>query len=333
MNAQLYSVLTHGRVRCHLCAHACLLLPGQRGLCGVRENVQGALHTLVGDNVVSVHVDPVEKKPLYHYRPGSGTFSMGTMGCNFACRFCQNADISRHPARTGEVHGQRVTPEALVQAALESGCRSLAFTYNEPTVFFELMLDTAQLATEHGLDCLMVSNGYQSPACLEALAPYIRAVNIDLKSFCDDFYRTQCKARLAPVLDNLRIMRELGWWLEVTTLVIPGLNDSPAELEALADFIHEALGAHTPWHVSAFHPCFEMLDRPRTPESTLVLASEIGLARGLLFVYPGNAACSRDTLCPACGQTFIERQGWNICKHAPDGRCPGCGTVLPGIWD
>lgn len=333
MPAALYEVRTDGVVRCGLCAHGCVLSPGRVGLCGVRRNHEGRLVTLVGDNIVSASVDPVEKKPLYHYRPGTETFSFGTMGCNFACSFCQNADISRYPADTGEVRGQEVTPQALVGAALERGCPSLSFTYNEPTVFFELMLATAREAQAAGLECLMVSNGFQSRACLEALGPYIRAANIDLKAFTEEFYHTRCKARLAPVLENLRIMRDLGWWLEITTLLIPGLNDSPEELTALADFIREALGADTPWHVSAFHPCYQMQNRPRTPDTTLRMACEIGLARGLSFVYPGNTALSLPTRCPGCGRIFVERDGWHIHKTAIGGHCPDCTTPIAGIWN
>lgn len=331
--ASLYTIEIDNVLRCNLCAHACRLGPGRTGLCGVRRNDEGRLATFVGDNIVSYNVDPVEKKPLYHYRPGTGTFSLGTMGCNFACSFCQNADISRHPAETGEVRGQRVEPVELVRAAQESGCPSLSFTYNEPTVFFELMLATAKEAQSAGLECLMVSNGYQSHACLDALAPYIRAANIDLKAFSEEFYRTRCKARLAPVLENLRIMRELGWWLEVTTLLIPGLNDSPDELAALADFLGETLGADTPWHLSAFHPCYQLTDRPRTPDATLQMACEIGLARGLHFVYPGNTGLALSTHCPGCGTVFVERQGWKAHKIAPGNICPHCATPVAGIWD
>lgn len=331
--AALQSPMPDGRVHCLLCAHGCHISPGKTGLCGVRRNQEGRLCSLVGDNIVSAHVDPVEKKPLYHYRPNTNTFSVGTMGCNFACTFCQNADISLHPANTGEVHGQRVTPEALVQAARHSGCQSLSFTYNEPTVFFELMLATAQKAGQAGLDCLLVSNGFQSQPCLEALGPHIRAANIDLKAFSNTFYQQQCRASLAPVLHNLRTMRDLGWWLEITTLLIPGLNDNPHEITALTQFIVNELGPHTPWHVSAFHPCYKMMDRPRTPDSTLTMACEIGLAEGLSFVYPGNTALSLPTRCPGCGQVFVERSGRCTQTTAKNGHCAHCKTRVAGIWD
>lgn len=333
MLAALYDNLADQRLRCRLCAHGCVLALGHRGLCGVRKNEDGVLHTLVGNNVAALQVDPVEKKPLYHYRPGSATFSLGTMGCNFACKFCQNANISRHPALTGQVQGRTSTPQDLVRAARESGCRSLAFTYNEPTVFFEQMLATARLAATEGLDCVMVSNGYQSEECLNALGPHIRAANIDLKSFRDDFYQKLCKARLLPVLENLRRMVQMDWWLEVTTLVIPGYNDSPEELNDIAGFIADELGKGVPWHVSAFRPCFEMQNTPPTPPSTLELAREIGLARGLSFVYAGNTSLSFNTQCPECGADFITRSGWAIQKHALAECCAVCAAPVPGIWD
>lgn len=331
--AALQSSAGEGRVRCRLCAHGCLILPGKTGICGVRHNVEGRLYSLVADNIVSASVDPVEKKPLYHYRPGTTTFSVGTMGCNFACAFCQNADISRTPAETGEVRGQRVTPEALVQAAVDNGCPSLSFTYNEPTVFFELLLATAQQAGRASLDCLLVSNGFQSRECLEALGPHIRAANIDIKAFSEEFYHRYCRASLAPVLENLRHMRRIGWWLEITTLLIPGLNDSPDELTALAQFIVSELGPHTPWHLSAFHPCHKMTDRPRTPDATLSMACEIGLAAGLSFVYPGNTMLSLPTRCPGCGEIFVERNGRITHTIATDGHCAHCKTPVAGIWD
>ncbi|MEG1610449.1 MAG: AmmeMemoRadiSam system radical SAM enzyme, partial [Bilophila sp.] len=288
--------------------------------------------TLTADGVASAHPDPVEKKPLYHYLPGSRTFSIGTMGCNFHCHFCQNAGLSRHPALTGEVCAESVAPEQIIRAACESGCSSVAFTYNEPTVFYELLLPVADCAHQAGLRTLLISNGFQSKACLEGLHRRINAANIDLKACTDSFYRTLCGARLAPVLDNLKRMRDMGWWLEITTLIIPGHNDTPDELHKIARFIREELGAATPWHVSAFHPCHEMQDRPPTPVRTLLTACEIGTAEGLLFVYPGNIALeyTRDTLCPVCGSVVIHRRGWDI--EPTDGTCASCNAILPGVW-
>lgn len=343
MRAALYENLAPDTVRCKLCAHACALKPGKAGLCGVRfcappENggETAELRTMTGELVAACNVDPVEKKPLYHYRPGSRTFSFGTMGCNFDCAWCQNDTISRYPALTGKVRGSAATPEGLVDAALESGSLSIAFTYTEPTVFFELMRETAPTARERGLGTLMVSNGFQSPECLVELGPLIDAANIDLKSFREATYRRHCRARLQPVLDNLKRMKDMGWWLEITTLVIPGVNDDMAELEDIAAFIAGELGSGTPWHLSAFHPCRHMTDKPRTPLSTLEKAREKGLLRGLDYVYVGNvrSGAGRDTACPACGLPLVSREGYRgVMAAGFHGRCPGCGETVPGLWE
>lgn len=319
------------RVQCFACMHACILSDGERGRCGVRLNDAGSLRTLVGDGIVSAHVDPIEKKPLYHYLPGTDVFSFGTEGCNFTCAFCQNADISQHPRLTGSVQQQRITPKELVRAARAEGCASVAFTYTEPTVFIELMIATADLALEAGLGTVMVSNGFQSPQALRLLQPRIQAANIDLKSMRPEFYRDVCGGALRPVLDNLRRMREFGWWLEVTTLLIPGLNDSSEELREAAGFIARELGPETPWHVSAFHPAFHMPRHASTPPATLDMACSIGREEGLLFVYPGNIpSTERTTRCPICRNICIERSprprpGFN-------GRCPSCDHPAPGVW-
>lgn len=321
-------------VRCELCAHECRIAEGRRGLCAVRENRNGTLYTLTSDGIASAHPDPVEKKPLYHFMPGSRTFSIGTMGCNFHCRFCQNAGLSRHPARTGEVCAEPVQPEDVIRAAHDTDCSSVAFTYNEPTVFYELMLAVSDRAVEAGLRTILVSNGFQSLPCLEGLHKRIHAANIDLKAFTDDFYRTRCGARLTPVLDNLKRMRDMGWWMEITTLIIPGLNDTPEELSQIARFIRNELGTGTPWHISAFHPCHEMQDRPPTPVRTLLMACEIGASEGLSFVYPGNIPpeYTKDTLCPVCGSVFVKRRGWESKRTASDGSCTACGAGIAGIW-
>ena len=289
MLAKLWEPAGNGSVRCLLCQHGCRIDPGQRGLCGVRVNQHGEMHSLVANSVAAVNLDPVEKKPLYHYRPGSKTFSLGTAGCNFACRFCQNHEISRTPADTGRVMGKRTTADILIHEAERLNAASVTFTYNEPTVFFELMYETAGMASARGLECLMVSNGFQSPDCLSALYRRIRAANIDLKSFRESFYRTQCRARLAPVLDNLKAMLGMGWWLEITTLLIPGLNDSDAELRDIARFICQELGPHVPWHISRFHGAHLMAASPSTPLAALERAWRLGREEGLNFVYIGNA--------------------------------------------
>lgn len=334
MESLLWSTLSEDRLRCGLCAHACVLAPGERGRCGVRGNDGGRPVSLVGTLVTGVRADPVEKKPLYHFLPGSLTFSMGSAGCNFSCLFCQNHHISRDPLETGRMDGREVTPEQLVRAALRADCRSLAFTYNEPTLSVELLAATAARGQEQGLPSVLVSNGFMSPACLALLGPLVRAANIDVKAFSETFYQRYCGARLRPVLDNLVRMRALGWWLEVTTLVLEGINDGEAEMRALARFLRDELGADTPWHVTAFHPAYRMRHHPATGAATLLRCREIGLAEGLRFVYTGNVPCAdgSDTRCPHCGGPCLERRGRQVARYTDTGVCPHCGKELPGVW-
>ncbi len=318
-------------VRCRLCSHYCHIEPSQRGLCGVRENVDGSLFTHVADKVAALNMDPVEKKPLYHFHPGTLTLSFGTMGCNLGCDFCQNSSLSQPPRHGGQIQGRRATPEDLVRTALTNNAASISYTYSEPTVFFELMLPTAKLAREHGLANILVSNGYQSPECLQELGPYIDAANIDLKSFRDTFYQEHCGARLKPVLRNLKMIKDLGWWLEVTTLLIPESNDSYDELAELALFIKEELSPDTPWHISRFHPDYRLRDKPPTPLETLERAWNIGRDAGLEYVYVGNVPGydHNNTDCPnGCG-TIIQRRGFFI-KRATN-KCPKCGHKLAGV--
>ncbi|MBG0775334.1 MAG: AmmeMemoRadiSam system radical SAM enzyme [Desulfovibrionaceae bacterium] len=322
-------------VQCGLCAHYCVIKDGTRGKCGVRENRSGVLHSLVADVIAAANLDPVEKKPLFHFMPGTRTFSIGAPGCNLCCSFCQNASLSQEPRARGAVRGQRVTPEEIVRAARESGAASISYTYSEPTIFFELMYPTAQLAVQAGLKNILVSNGFMSPECLEMLGPYIHAANIDLKAFTEEFYKERCGARLAPVLENLRHIVRLGWWLEVTTLVIPGLNDTREELVRIATFIRDELGAQVPWHVSRFHPCHELTDRGPTPTQTLETAWQVGLDVGLAYVYLGNVPGhgSESTSCPSCGEVVVERNGFSVLgTHWGErpGRC-ACGHDVPGV--
>lgn len=335
VKAALWDSLEGGRVRCRLCFRRCALEPGQKGFCGVRVNEAGELRTLVGDAVASVNLDPVEKKPLYHFLPATRTLSIGTLGCNFACRFCQNSSISRRPAETGDCSGQRpVRPQDIVGSARAHGIPSISFTYNEPTVFFELMAKTADLALAEGVRTVMVSNGCMSEECLRELGPRITAANIDLKTFSPEVYRTVCSGSLDAVKRNLAAMKRLGWWVEVTTLAIPGLNDSDAEFKAIADFIACELGRDTPWHVSAFFPCYRMQDRPPTPEATVLRACAIGEAEGLRYAYAGNlrSAKGSSTRCPGCGTVLIERRGFAVTKLVK-GTCPACGQHLAGVWE
>ncbi|MFH1490176.1 MAG: AmmeMemoRadiSam system radical SAM enzyme, partial [Pseudomonadota bacterium] len=285
--AYLYEKGDNGRVRCLLCSHNCLIKDGGKGICGVRENREGTLFSLVYGKVIARHVDPIEKKPLFHFLPGTDAYSIATVGCNFKCRFCQNADISQMPADHNRIWGEDRTPESLVDEALSTGSASIAYTYTEPTVYYETALDTARLAASKGIKNVFVSNGYMTEACIRDMVPDLHGANIDLKAFNDRFYKEQCGARLAPVLRTLELMKEAGVWLEVTTLLIPGLNDAAEELKNLAGFL-AALDPGIPWHISRFHPTYRLTDRPPTGPETIHRAREIGYEAGLQYVYTGN---------------------------------------------
>jgi len=333
--ARLWKPLPDDLIQCRLCSHYCRIAPGERGKCGVRVNEKGALYTLVYDKVAALNIDPVEKKPLYHFLPGTRTLSFATMGCNLSCSFCQNYSLSQPPGKGEPARGQSASPEALADAAVENGCKSVSYTYSEPTIFFELMRDTAGEAIRRGLKNIMVSNGFQSPQCLKELGPLIHAANIDLKAFTPSFYENICGARLKPVMRNLRIMRDLGWWLETTTLLIPGLNDDPEELTRLADFLVKTLGEDAPWHISRFHPDYAMRDRDVTPASSLETAWRIGREAGLRYVYVGNVPGDErnSTLCPDCGATVIERMGFCVgAVRLKDGACAKCGGAIAGVF-
>ena len=271
-----------------MCRFHCLIAEGRRGICGVRENREGVLISLVYGKSIAEHIDPIEKKPLFHYLPGSKSYSIATVGCNFHCLHCQNAEISQWPHNHPDIPGRPLPPAEIVRQAKLAGCQSISYTYTEPTIFYEYAFDTATLAHGEGLGNVFVSNGYTTTAALEKIAPVLDAVNVDLKGFSEKFYREVTGASLAGVLDTLRDYRRLGIWLEVTTLIIPGLNDSDADLSGIARFIAEELGPLVPWHVTAFYPTYRMLDRPPTPIATLRRARQIGMDAGLKHVYVGN---------------------------------------------
>jgi pyruvate formate lyase activating enzyme len=331
--ALLYEKLSDNKVRCHLCAHGCVIFDGHTGICRVRQNRGGTLYTLVHGLTISQHVDPVEKKPLFHFHPGSTAYSIATPGCNFHCRWCQNWEISQLPREQPLISGRRATPEQIVGAAQRAGCRSIAYTYTEPTVFFEYAFDTARLARAAGLANIYVTNGYMTAEMLETLQPYLDAANVDLKAFRDETYRRYVGARLGPVLDSLRRIKATGIWLEVTTLVIPGINDEPAELRDAAAFVVDELGAETPWHISRFFPAYKMTHVPPTPVATLQRAREIGVEAGLRYVYVGNVPGEENTLCHACGRLLIRRVGHQILENyvRSGARCPECGTLVAGV--
>jgi pyruvate formate lyase activating enzyme len=339
--ALLYEKLDGRRVRCDLCAHRCTIAPGHKGVCLVRENHDGTLYTLVYGIPLSQAVDPIEKKPLFHFYPGSTAFSIATAGCNFRCAFCQNADISQMPRERGQIQGRPATPGEVVRAAQRYGSRSIAYTYTEPTIFFEYSYDIAQLAHDAGIASAYVTNGYMSREMLELFQglsnghePWLDAANVDLKAFRDETYRKVCGARLQPVLDSLKSMVELGVWVEVTTLVVPEMNDSDGELSDIARFIASELGVETPWHVSRFRPDYKMRDRGATPTTTLRRAYQLGREAGLRYVYVGNlpGAHLEDTLCPGCGRAVLERWGFQVTgRHLRAGKCAHCGTLVDGV--
>lgn len=335
MEALLYDRLEDDAVRCRLCAHRCTVRSGRRGICGVRENRGGRLQTLVYGNLIARSVDPIEKKPIFHMMPGSLSYSIATVGCNFRCRFCQNADIAQMPGdQGGRIAGEPVAVDAVVSDAVRRGCRSIAYTYTEPTVFFEFALAVARKARSRGLRNVFVTNGYMSAEALDMVLPVLDAANVDLKSFDDGFYRKVCGARLEPVLDTLRAMKAGGVLVEVTTLLVPGRNDGPGELRSLAGFIAGELGVDTPWHISRFHPTYRMTDLPATPVDTLRAARDIGLACGMRYVYPGNVPGedAESTDCRHCGARLIHRWGFTIRENRiREGRCPDCGAAVDGL--
>jgi pyruvate formate lyase activating enzyme len=333
--AMLYGPLEEGRVQCRLCSHRCIIAPSKRGICGVRVNREGKLFSLVFGRVVSMHVDPIEKKPLFHFLPGTTSFSMATAGCNFRCLQCQNHEISQMPVDEKRVDGSLVPPSRIVSLAKENRCRSISYTYTEPTIYFEYAYETAALARQEGIRNVFVTNGYMTEEALRTLQPYLDAANVDLKSYRDSFYKEVCGAGLAPVLENLKLMKALGIWVEITTLVIPTLNDSEREFEEIARFIL-SLGAEVPWHLSAFYPTYRMLNVPRTPAATLHRAREIGMTAGLRYVYCGNipGEGGEDTFCPHCGRRVIRRMGFRVeTFEAPGGECRYCHGKMDGLWE
>jgi pyruvate formate lyase activating enzyme len=331
--ALFYEKLERQMIRCHLCPHGCMIAPGKRGFCKVRENRAGVLLTLVYGRPVALHIDPVEKKPFFHVRPGTQAFSLATAGCNFTCQFCQNYDISQ--AAPEQVSAPNLGPDELVKQAKTANCGLMAYTYSEPVIFYEYMADCARAAKQAGLCRVMVSNGFITPEALTELVPLLTAVKIDLKGFSDTFYRETCGGRLQPVLDTLKLLKKLGIWTEVVTLVIPGLNDSEAELQRLSAWVATELGPQVPLHFSRFIPMYRMRNLPPTPYETLKTARALAMKEGCRYVYIGNAPGlgGENTICPACGQVLIERIGNRILSNRlENGACPACRAAIPGIW-
>jgi len=326
--AMWYKKLSDGRVRCDLCNHRCVISDGKRGICGVRENSDGTLYSLVYGKVIASHVDPIEKKPLFNFFPGTYSFSIATVGCNFKCTHCQNSDISQMPVDHARIMGQDISAEQIVQMAEKNGCKSISYTYTEPTVFMEYAIDVAKIAKDKGLKNVFVTNGYMTEEVLRDVYPYMDAANVDLKGFTEEHYHSVCGARLKPVTDTIKLMKQLGVWVEVTTLVIPTVNDSEDELRKLAEFIF-SVGPEVPWHVSRFHPTYKMNNLPPTPIKTVIKARQIGIEVGLRYVYTGNIPGDdgENTFCYNCRKTLIERYGYNIGSiNVKNSKCAFCNA-------
>jgi pyruvate formate lyase activating enzyme len=323
------------KVRCKLCNWRCVIDEDKLGWCCVRKNIGGTLYSLNFDKVCSANPDPIEKKPLFHFQPGTSSFSIATMGCNFRCEFCQNWQISQAALDSGGIDGQSISPVKIVEAAVRYGCKSIAYTYTEPTIFMELCADCGRLAKEKGLANVFVSNGFMTREAIDFAGEWLNGINVDLKSFSEEYYKRLCKARLQPVLDTISyIAKETNIWLEITTLLVPGENDSDDELKELTDFIVNKAGPDVPWHISRFHPQYKFLDSVPTPVSTLERAASIGKAAGLHYIYLGNVPGTKleSTFCYNCGQMLIERVGYTIVSNRIEKQCcSNCGTQIAGF--
>ncbi|WP_347275173.1 AmmeMemoRadiSam system radical SAM enzyme [Candidatus Kuenenia sp.] len=331
--AMFYEKLGDCKVKCHLCNHTCVITDGKRGICHVRQNFGGTLYSLVYGKLISENIDPIEKKPLFHFYPGSASYSVATAGCNFRCLNCQNYEISQLPKDSDKIPGKEVPPEKIVEDALEYNCKSIAYTYTEPTIFFEYAYEIAKLASSRSILNVFVTNGYTTYEALSTIQPCLHAANIDLKGFSDETYKRICGARLEPVLNCIRAYKELGIWIEITTLVIPGINDSDSELKQIAGFIR-SVGPEIPWHVSRFYPRYRLPDTPPTPVETLRKARTIGLEAGLRYVYEGNVPGEggENTYCYQCNKILIKRYGYQILENnITNSKCSKCGAVIDGI--
>ncbi|HIE31656.1 MAG TPA: AmmeMemoRadiSam system radical SAM enzyme [Methanosarcinales archaeon] len=330
--AMFYEKLADNRVKCHLCNHFCVIGENKRGICSVRENRDGTLYSLVYGRLVASDVDPIEKKPLFNFLPGTRSFSIATAGCNLRCLWCQNWYISQLKSKQ-EIPGQDMAPEEVVDLAIRNNCKTIAYTYTEPTIFIEFALDVMKLAHNAGIKNVFVTNGYISSEALLEISPYLDAGNIDLKAFNEKTYRKMCGAGLAPVLETIRLYRELGIWLEVTTLVVSTVNDSEEELREIARFIAD-VGVEIPWHITRFHPQYKFLDAPSTRIEILHRAREIGIEEGLRYVYEGNipGTGNENTYCYQCNKLLIERFGFSILlDKIENGKCYNCGAEIDGL--
>lgn len=333
VEARFYDKLENNKVRCRLCPRECVLRDGKRGYCGVRENRGGTFYTLVYGSVCAAHADPIEKKPLFHYLPGSLAFSVATAGCNVRCKFCQNWEISQ--ALPEKVSAEFLPPKKIAEKAAKSGCLTIAFTYSEPVVFSEYLIDTADAGHEEGIRSIVVSNGYIQEKPMRAIWGRMDAVKIDLKAFSESFYRKVVSAQMKPVLDSLVTLHSLNKWLEIVYLVVPTLNDSDQEFRGLANWVKSNLGAEVPLHFTQYYPAYLLKNLPITPVATLERAKTIADAEGLHYVYIGNVAGhpAENTYCPQCKRMLVERSGFEIRRMLiSNGACPFCTQAIPGVW-
>ncbi len=335
----LYEKFKDGRVKCNACNHHCIIKDGEHGICGVRKNENRKLLSLVYGKAAAINVDPIEKKPFFHFLPGSCSLSFGTFGCNFACAFCQNWTLSQPPKEKFFWHDVNIgadwLPAKIITEALKRECQSVAYTYNEPTVFLEYAFDTMKAVHEVGLKNIWVSNGYMTAEALNLILPYLDAINIDLKSFSENFYNRLCGGKLEPVLENIKRIKKAGVWLELTTLLIPDENDKSVELKKIAEFIFNKIGKETPWHISRFYPAYKMKELPVTDIKTIEKAIKIGKQVGLKYVYAGNIPGSpyENTYCPRCNDVLIERANYIIRRFDKNGTCPHCKTKIDLILE
>lgn len=325
---------TSGMVECQLCNHFCKIRAGNRGLCQVRKNVDGQLFSLNYGKLIAAHIDPIEKKPLFHFLPGSQSYSIAATGCNFRCSWCQNWDISQLSDRNDPDRLAYTSPDQVVKKALNSGCSSISYTYTEPTIYYEFARDVSALAKEAGLKNVWVSNGYMSEKMLEEYLPLLDAINVDIKAFDEGVHHKFTGAHLQPVLENCEMLKKAGVWLEVTTLLIPGINDDETQVNGLARFIADELGKDTPWHISRYFPQYQFKDVSATAPETILKAVRAGKQAGLQFVYAGNLGQNEDTICPECGEILIARNSvWMMENKIVGGECPKCKTKISGVWE
>lgn len=331
--AMFFEKLENEKVKCNLCRHHCIIANGKKGICRVRENHEGILYSLVYRKLISDNIDPIEKKPLYHFYPGTTSFSIATVGCNFRCLNCQNYEISQLPKDHEQIIGRDIAPEKIVEDALSYNCKSISYTYTEPTIFFEYAYEVAKIASSKSIKNVFVTNGYITRGALKEIKPYLHAANIDLKSFSNETYKKICGAKLEEVLDCIRSYKEMGIWIEITTLIIPEVNDSISELKQIANFIC-SVGPEIPWHVSRFYPRYRLIEKPPTPIELLSTARQIGIEAGLRYVYEGNVPGDggENTYCYKCKKLLIKRYGYQILiNNIVNQKCPACDTPIDGV--